>query len=55
MTRDEWEVVRAWDEFDENAYLAALREFKASFAERERKEKASETSKGTTKRMRVLG
>ena len=42
MTRDEWEVIRAWDEFDENAYLAALREFKASLLE---KKKASETSK----------
>ena len=38
MTRDEWEVIRAWDEFDENAYLAALREFKASFAEEREKE-----------------
>ena len=33
------EVIRAWDEFDENVYLAALREFKASFAEEREKEK----------------
>ena len=34
MTRDEWEVVRAWEDFDETAYVEALKEFKDSFARR---------------------
>jgi gliding motility-associated-like protein len=33
MTREEWIVVRAWEGFDENAYLEVLRSFKASFAD----------------------
>ena len=45
MTRDEWEVIRAWDEFDENAYLAALREFKASYTEEREKRKQSRLQK----------
>ena len=45
MTRDEWEVIRAWDEFDENVYLAALREFKASFAEEREKRKQARLQK----------
>ena len=32
MTRDEWSVVREWEEFDEVRYLTVLREHKDSFA-----------------------
>ena len=32
MTRDEWAVVREWEEFDEVRYLTVLREHKDSFA-----------------------
>ena len=32
MTRDEWAVVREWEEFDEVRYLTVLREHKGSFA-----------------------
>ena len=32
MTRDEWSVVRKWEEFDEVRYLTVLREHKDSFA-----------------------
>ena len=32
MTRDEWAVVREWEEFDEERYLTVLREHKDSFA-----------------------
>jgi gliding motility-associated-like protein len=32
MTRDEWDIVREWEGFDEDAYLNALRAFKASYA-----------------------
>jgi len=40
MTREEWEVVRAWDEFDEVAYLTFLHKYHDSFDEKraERKE-----------------
>ena len=38
MTREEWEVVRAWEEFDEVRYLTVLREYKDSFSgEREKR------------------
>ena len=40
MTRDEWEVVRAWEGFDENAYLETLSNFKASFSDDREKRKA---------------
>jgi uncharacterized protein (TIGR02145 family) len=33
MTREEWEIVRSWDGFDENAYLESLNNFKSSFAD----------------------
>ena len=32
MTRDEWSVVRGWEEFDEVRYLTVLREHKEGFA-----------------------
>ena len=32
MTRDEWSVVREWEEFDEIRYLTVLRDYKDSFA-----------------------
>ena len=31
MTRDEWEVVRAWDGFDEQRYLTFLHDYHDSF------------------------
>ncbi len=40
MTRDEWEVVRAWEDFDETAYIETLKEFKDSFADEREKRKA---------------
>ena len=45
MTRDEWEIVRAWDEFDENAYLQALNDFKASYAAKREKLKYARQNK----------
>ena len=39
MSREEWEVVRAWEEFDEVRYLTVLREYKDSFAEEREKRK----------------
>ena len=39
MTRDEWEIVRAWEGFDENEYLAALKVFKDSYADERAKRK----------------
>ena len=45
MTRHEWEIIRAWDGFDETAYLDALAEFKASFAEEREKRKQSRLQK----------
>lgn len=36
MTRDEWTVVREWPEFEENRYLQVLRDYKASFAGKEK-------------------
>ncbi|MDB2473946.1 hypothetical protein N9X95_00535, partial [bacterium] len=33
MTREEWSVVREWEEFDEVRYLTALRDHKDSFAQ----------------------
>jgi len=45
MTRDEWDVVRAWEGFDENAYLETLSNFKASFSDEREKRKADRQSK----------
>lgn len=33
MSREEWEVIRAWDGFDEERYLTFLHDYKDSFAE----------------------
>ena len=35
MNREEWKIVRAWEGFDENAYLETLFNFKASFSRRD--------------------
>ena len=45
MTREEWIVVRAWEGFDENAYLETLVNFKASFSEDREKRKISRQAK----------
>ncbi|MDE0721785.1 MAG: gliding motility-associated C-terminal domain-containing protein [Flavobacteriales bacterium] len=45
MTRDEWDVVRAWEGFDENAYLETLSNFKASFSDDREKRKANRQAK----------
>ena len=45
MTRDEWEVVRAWEGFDENAYLETLSNFKASFSDDRDKRKIERQAK----------
>ena len=45
MTREEWIVVRAWEGFDENAYLETLVNFKASFSEDREKSKISRQAK----------
>ena len=45
MTRDEWEIVRAWEDFDENEYLAALKAFKDSFADERARRKEERLKK----------
>ena len=45
MTREEWGVVRAWEGFDENAYLETLVNFKASFSDDREKRKISRQAK----------
>ena len=45
MTRDEWDIVRAWEGFDENAYLETLSSFKASFSDDREKRKANRQAK----------
>ena len=45
MTRDEWEVVRAWEGFNENEYLQSLNDFKASYAEKRTKLKIERLTK----------
>jgi gliding motility-associated-like protein len=45
MTRDEWSVVRAWEGFDENAYLETLWNFKASFSDDREKSKIKRQAK----------
>ena len=45
MNREEWKVVRAWEGFDENAYLETLVKFKASFSDTREKNKISRQAK----------
>ena len=45
MTRDEWDIVRAWEGFDENAYLETISSFKASFSDDREKRKANRQAK----------
>ncbi|MDA0568808.1 MAG: hypothetical protein O3A35_03615, partial [Bacteroidetes bacterium] len=45
MNREEWTVVRAWEGFDENAYLETLVNFKASFSDDREKRKISRQAK----------
>jgi hypothetical protein len=45
MTRPEWDIVRAWEGFDENEYLAALKKFKDSHGEKRKKLKEQRVNK----------
>ena len=45
MTREELTVVRAWEGFDENAYLETLVNYKASFSEDREKSKIGRQAK----------
>jgi hypothetical protein len=45
MTREEWDIVRGWDGFDQNEYIAALSKFKDSFADERTRRKADRLSK----------
>ncbi len=45
MSREEWVVVRAWDGFNESAYLESLQNFKASYAPKREKLKVERLSK----------
>ena len=45
MTRDEWEIVRAWEGFDENEYIAALKVFKDSYADERARRKEERLKK----------
>jgi gliding motility-associated-like protein len=45
MTRPEWDIVRAWEGFDENEYLAALKKFKDSHGEKRKQLKEQRVNK----------
>ena len=45
MTREEWDIVRDWEGFDENEYLAALKKFKDSHAEKRNQLKEQRVNK----------